>query len=135
VRIPVQLGRRPEESPDVETVRFYELLLELLSDPIFQEGAWSLHDVHPAGPGDASNELLVALAWDPRYLIVVNLNGTTARGRIPLPAASFSAGGGYVFHDRYDGRRYERAGRELAGGGLSVELGAHQLHLFEISSA
>lgn len=135
VRIPVQLGRRPRESPDVETVRFYETLLGLLSDPIFQEGAWSLRDVQPAGPGDASNELLVALAWDPRYLIVVNLNGTTARGRIPLPAANFSAGGRYVFHDRYDGRRYERAGGELAGGGLSVELGAHQLHLFEISSA
>jgi hypothetical protein len=124
-------------------VRFYETLLGLLRDPIFQEGAWSLRDVHPAGPGEASHEFLVALAWDLRearsghpmgYLIVVNLNGTTARGRIPFPAATVSTGARYVFHDRYDDRRYERTGDELAGAGLSVELGAHQLHLFEISS-
>jgi len=73
------------------------------------------------------------LAWDPRYLIVVNLNDAVARGRIPLPVATFSAGARYTFHDRYDGRRYEQAGGELARPGLRVELGAYRLHLFEIS--
>ena len=63
------------------------------------------------------------------YLVVVNLNPWRAYGRIPLPAAVFENGKQYVFFDRLDGKRYERAGGELITPGLYIALEAHQLQV------
>ena len=143
VKVPIQLGRRPHETPDVETSEHYRTILAVLADPIFQDGVFSLCDVQPAAWHDPSYEALVALSWDRAnsvsgkqdsigHLIVVNLSDACACGRIPLPAAAFSAGKHYIFHDRYDGIRYRRDGGELVSPGLYVALEAHQPHLFEI---
>ena len=143
VRPPVQLGRRPYESEDIETAIFYEKILDVLHEPIFQEGVFNVRDVQSAGWGDLSNESILAFYWTPpitatqryiAYLIVVNLKGTRAYGRIPLPQETFTAGKQFVFYDRYDAKRYERDGNELSWPGLYVSLEAHQPHLFEISA-
>lgn len=144
VSVPVQLGRRPMESEDVETALFYEKILGVLQDATFQEGSFEQRDVHSAGWGDTSSESLLALMWRPPvgrsggplagFLIVVNLGGVHAYGRVPLPAEAFSPGKPYVFCDRYDGKRYEREGRELAWPGLYVALESHQPHIFEIAA-
>ena len=144
VRPPVQLGRRPHETEDIETAIFYEKILDVLHDPIFQDGVFEAREVQSAGWGDVSNDSILALYWTPApdkghprslaYLIVVNLNGSRAYGRIPLPQKTFLGGKQYVFYDRFDSKRYERDGGEVAWPGLYVSLEAHQPHLFEISS-
>ncbi|MGD0089512.1 MAG: alpha-amylase family glycosyl hydrolase [Planctomycetota bacterium] len=144
IKLPVQLCRRPAESEDIETYLFYENILSVLQDPIFQEGVFQQREVHPTGWGDTSNESLLALSWGPPahrssgslagFLIVVNLGGSRAYGRVPFPAEVFSAGKPYVFHDRFDGKRYEREGGELVWPGLYVALEGHQAHIFEIST-
>jgi glycosidase len=142
IRIPVQLGRRPFESEDIETAVFYEKLLSVLRYPIFQNGIFSQLTVHSSGWGDSSNNCLLALSWTPPadkpsrsmgYLVVVNLSGGRAYGRIPLPAQSFVSGKPYLFYDHFDGKRYEREGGECAWPGLYVALEAFQPHLFEVS--
>ncbi|MCY3020650.1 MAG: alpha-amylase family glycosyl hydrolase [Planctomycetota bacterium] len=144
VGVPLQLGRRPLESEDVETALFYEKILGVLQDPIFQEGSFQQREVRSPGWGDTSNESLLALWWAPSparnagpqkgYLVVVNLSGFHAYGRVLLPGELFAAGKPYVFFDRYDGKRYEREGGELAWPGLYVALEGHQPHIFEISA-
>jgi hypothetical protein len=144
VRLPVQLVRRPQEPEDVETAVFYEKVLDVLRDPIFQDGNFSLREVQSAGWGDVSNDSIVAYYWTPpaskssrrvtSFLVVVNLNGMRAYGRIPLPQNTFTGGKQFVFHDRFDGKRYEREGGELGFPGLYVSLEGHQPHLFEISA-
>lgn len=143
IRVPVQLGRRPIESEDVETALFYEKILGALQDRIFQDGVFKPLAVNSTGFGDASNQALLALSWTPPpgkaansifgYLIVANMSGARAYGRIPLPNDLYKNGSTYMFYDRYDGKRYERDGGELAWPGLYVSLEGHQPHIFEIS--
>jgi hypothetical protein len=143
-KIPVQLGRRPVESEDVETALFYEKILGVLQDPTFQDGSFQQREIRSPGWGDTSNESLLALWWTPPagrnngaflgFLVVVNLGGVHAYGRVLLPTEVFPAGKPCVFYDRYDGKRYERDGAELACPGLYVALEAHQSHIFEISA-
>ncbi|HYG75494.1 MAG TPA: alpha-amylase family glycosyl hydrolase [Planctomycetota bacterium] len=143
IKIPVQLARRPHENEDVETAHFYEKLLGVLQDPVFHSGQFTLLNVNSPGWGDASNASLLAMQWTPDrdagkfigYVIVVNLSGMRAYGRIPLPAEKFRNKESFVFLDRYDGKRYDRAGDELAWPGLYVALEAYQPHLFEVMRA
>ena len=149
IKIPVQIKRRPLEGEDIETALFYEKILAILQDAVFQTGEFKICEVHSAGWGDTSNESLIALPWAPPpcatnasntqtryrylgYLIVVNLNPWRAYGHIPLSAILFENSKQYIFHDRLDGNRYERFGGELINPGLYIALEAHQQHLFEI---
>lgn len=142
VKIPVQLGRRPVETADLETAIFYSEILSALRDQIFQTGVFSQCEAHPAGGNDFSNEALVALLWTPAvlnngsqntgYLIIVNLNHSRAYGRIPLPSGSIAAEKQYFLLDHLGGKRYDREGAELQSPGLYVALEGHQTHLFEI---
>jgi glycosidase len=144
VRTPVQLGRRRVESEDIETAFFYEKALEVLQDPIFQEGQFHPREVQAAGWGDSSHEPLLAMQWTPpasksggalrTFLVVVNMGGFHCYGRVPLPAEMFQKGKTYVFHDRCDGKRYEREGGELVWPGLYVALEAHQAHILELTA-
>jgi len=143
VKVPPQAGRRPLESEDIESALFYEKILGVLQDPIFQDGVFQQREVHSPGSGDTANESLLALAWTQPserrngphlgFLIVVNLGNFHAYGRVPLPVEVFSPGKVYEFYDRYDGKHYEREGQELAWPGLYVALEGHQAHIFEIS--
>ncbi len=144
VRLPVQLGRRPVEGEDYETAVFYEKILRVMPDPIFQNGSFSLLPVNSTGWGDSSHNALVAYAWRPSdaaaspetpldYLIVVNLGDARAYGRIPLSSQIFARDASYNFHDHLDDKHYERDGGELVYPGLYVALEAHQAHLFRVT--
>jgi hypothetical protein len=142
-RVPVQLGRRPLEKEDVETALFYEKILGTLRDPLFQEGIFTLRDVNSPGWKDTSNESLLAISWSPNgnskraclgYLIVINMSGSHAYGRVLLPDSVFQAGKQYLFHDQLNGKRYERDGGELVSPGLYIALEEYQSHVFEVSA-
>lgn len=86
VKLPVQLGRRPAEEIDSECVRVHEIYLNALRESPCREDPFTLLDVSPAGPGDTTHEMLVAMAWkEPpseesflALIIVVNLGNTPA---------------------------------------------------------
>jgi hypothetical protein len=129
VKVPVQLARRPAETPDGAAVDFYRRLLEILDDPAFLSGTFASVTPLPAGTGDASHESLVAFhrraaeapASDPGWLVVANLGPTPARGRLLCPAG-FDAQRTYVLADRLTGARYDRDGAGLSRDGVYVEL-------------
>ena len=138
VRIPVQLGRRPDEPVDGDLVDFYARLLAVLQQPLFKEGAFRAVDVRQAGPADHTNDAMVAATWrSPRdpvprtFLVVSNLAGAKGYARIPLDG--FRAGQPYRVLDHVDGRAYERDGGELPDPGLFVALEAYQPHGLEIT--
>ncbi len=143
VKLPVQIGRRPDERENAEIEMAYERILSSLRDPIFQTGTFAVIDVHENGYGDRSNETLIAFQWTPMpspvrsrkigYLIIVNLGGSRSYSRIPLSRDLFSEGKSYVFDDRFANKRYDRDGAELLYPGLYIALEAFQPHVFEIS--
>jgi hypothetical protein len=132
VRLPVFLGRRPDEPLDEHLQRSYRMLLEAVNRPVFREGQWSLCD-RTGWPDNASFENLVAWTWlkdDERYLIVVNLSDGPVQAQVQVRWAD---AGGRKWHliDALSGASYERNGDEMLSPGLYLELGPWNYHFFQ----
>ncbi len=114
VRLPVQLGRRREEDADPELEAFYRRLLGVIAR--CRAGEWRLCDSSPAS--------LLAWCWSrerDRYLIVVNLSGEEAQGRVSVPWAD-EAKRTLELTDLFNGEVYRRDGSEMLDPGLHVIL-------------
>ena len=126
-RIPVFLGRGPDEPADADLRAFYGRLLRAVADSGLRDGDWQLCACE-GWPDNDSHRNLVAWCWA-RHLVVVNLSDAPAQARVRLPWQDLR-GRGWELGDRLDGRRFERSGDELADEGLYVELdpwGSHFL--------
>ena len=132
VRLPVFLGRRPDESTDKDLQQFYRRLLKAIDRPVFRGGGWSLCERH-GWPDNSSYLNLVAWRWaqdGERYLIVVNLSDSKADAQIDVPWTE-GAGRTWVLSDLLSDAVYERSGSEMLSPGLYVELEAWGYNVFQ----
>jgi hypothetical protein len=135
VRLPVFLGRRPEETLDRDLPEFYRKLLRTLRSAALREGEWSLCE-RTGWPDNASCLNLVAWCWrkgSSRHLIVVNLSGTKSQAQILVPWDDL-AGRSWRLTDTFTGEVYERDGSQMRSPGLYVDLEPWGYHLFEFSA-
>ena len=136
-RLPVQLGRGPDEPPDSDLRAFYGRLLRGVADAQLRSGDWRLCEcARCSDDDDDSHRQLVAWCWsssDARHLVVVNLSPARAKGRVRLPWGDL-AGRTWNLADRLSGDRFERSGDELAGEGLYVALEAWGAHFLVVES-
>ena len=65
-------------------------------------------------------------------MIVVNLSGGSAQGRLNLEA-DIDASKQYTFFDQLNDASYERVGSDLAQNGLYVRLESYRCHIFEVT--
>ena len=119
VRLPVFLGRRPEEPVDAELAEFYRRLLSGINHPVFREGEWHLCE-RSGWPDNQSYENIVAWRWnmgEERYLIVVNLSDAAAQALVTL---GWNDLGGTMWSltDQLADVTFERSGDDIAGSGL-----------------
>ena len=119
VRLPVQLGRELDEPVDAALTAFYDRLLRAVDASVFHEGEWTLCQMDGASGG--------LLAWRWRHgrelrVVVVNLGGDEARGRIDVSADLASEGDQVVCLDLLDDARRVYPREELATEGLRVQL-------------
>lgn len=131
-RLPVFLGRRPEEPVDRELQSFYKKLLKSINSPVFRSGQWSLCD-RKGWPDNESYLNLVAWAWardDDRYLVVVNLSDRAVQARVIVPWGDVG-GDTWRLGDTLNEAIYERNGDEMQGEGLYVELGPWDYNFFQ----
>jgi hypothetical protein len=134
VRLPVFLGRRPDEPPDKGLQAFYHDLLGIIAKEGLRSGEWRLCE-RVGWPDNQSYLNLVAWCWhngDKRHLVVVNLSDQDSQGQVRLPWNKL-AGYSWTLLDLLSGEVYERGGRELQESGLFVALGPWQFHLFALS--
>ncbi len=132
VRVPVQLGRRPYETPDESLQIFYRDLLRAIRTPSFREGEWRLCE-RSGWPDNSSYLNLVAWSWskvEERHLIVVNLSDRRSQGRVQLPWKDL---GGRVWRlkDMFRGESYEHEGTEMLEPGLYVDLEGWGFHFLK----
>jgi Alpha amylase, catalytic domain len=131
VRLPVFLGRRPDEPVDEPLRAFYDKLLSALNNPIFRDGAWELSE-RTGWPDNPSFQNLVAWSWvkdDDRRLIIVNLSDGAVQSRVQGPWGDVK-GGTWRLADALSAAIYDRDGNELQSQGLYVELGPWDTNIF-----
>jgi 4-alpha-glucanotransferase len=135
VKLPVQLGRRPQEPPDRDLQAFYRRLLGVVASPAFRSGTWELC-TRTGWPENGSFENLLAWCWgkdDERYLVAVNYSGARSQGKIRIPRDDLGARS-WRLTDTITGQVFDRDGGEMRGPGLFVDLEGWGYHLFRISS-
>jgi hypothetical protein len=131
-RLPVQLGRAPDEPPDHRLRVFYERLLRAIAGTLDTCRDWCLCDC--TRQSNESHHQLLAWCWSnshTRHLVVVNFSPTAATGRVRLPWEDLT-GRMWSLADRLSGFRFNRSGDDLAHDGLSVWLDGWGTHLFEL---
>ena len=139
VRIPVHLGRGPDEAAEPVIAAFYDGLLECLKDPAFRDGDWQLLECRPAWDGNGTWDSFVAFSWtgpdEQRRLVAVNYAGhqsqcyvgdAVARPRRPDVAPP--------------GPHRARPSTTVPGGdltwqGLYLDMPAWGYHVFDVSPA
>ena len=136
VRPPVFLARRPDEPQDLDLARWYRRLLATVASHRVRQGAWQLLEAS-GWPDNQSCRNLVAWSWSgddggDRHVVVVNLSGHLAQGRIPLPWGDLPSRSWHLT-DLLAERAFERDGVELADPGLFVALEPWRYHLLAMS--
>lgn len=134
VRVPVFLGRRPEEPVDKELQAFSRQLMEAVNRPVFRDGDWSLC-VRTGWPDNQSFRNLVAWTWrkdEERYLIAVNLSELPVQAQIQVPWADL-AEKEWRLLDLLSGATYDRDGNQIISPGLYVELQPWSFHFLEFA--
>ncbi len=131
VRLPVFLGRRPEEPVNDELRLFYSKLLKAIDRPLFREGTWNLCE--PYGWPD-NDSFLNLLSWSwrndaERCLIAINFSGRPLQAKVRVRWPDV-ADGIWQLSDVFSGAQYQRDGDEFAQLGLYVDLSAWGYQLF-----
>ena len=136
VRLPVFLGRRPEEALDAELQDFYRKLLAAIDSPMFREGEWSLCE-RTGWPDNQSCQNIVAWRWrkdEERFLIVVNLSDAQGQAQVKIGWEDIG-GKTWRLADLLSGAEFERSGDEMSASGLYVNLGPWNYHFLRWTAA
>jgi len=134
IRTGVFLRRCPDEQPDEARHRFYKTLLKAIDDPLFHSGEWRLCQC-TGWPDNPTFRNLVAWCWEQgedRAIVVVNLSGAPAQGRVHLPWHDLQKTT-WQLRDCLSHENYIRDGLELDQRGLYVALDAWKGYLFRCS--
>jgi hypothetical protein len=136
VRIPVHLGRGPDEDPDAGIAAFYDRLIECLKDPAFRDGGWQLLECRPAWDGNGTWDSFVCFSWtgpgDRRRLVAVNCGDHRGQCYVTLPWGDLE-GRTWLLQDRLGPAVYDREGGDLARQGLYLDMPAWGHHVFALS--
>jgi hypothetical protein len=133
-KLPVQITRAPEEPANAALHDYYLRLLRETTDPVYHAGEFYAFNVQPGGPHDPTYGSLLAHGWhmhnDGYRLIVVNLGGQHAYGRVDLSPWLGIGDRPWRLFDVIDGAEYLRRGDDLSHAGLYVSLEAFETHIF-----
>jgi hypothetical protein len=123
VRVPVFLGRRPDEPVDQDLRAFYRTLVNAAALEGVRDGDWQLC-TRTGWPDNPSYQNLIAWSWrraEDYLLVVVNLSDSVSQGRILLPWEELR-GRTWRMTDLFTNSQYERNGEEMGTMGLFVDL-------------
>ncbi len=134
IKLPVQLGKEPEEKVSERVGSYYHKLLEITNCDIFKKGKWTVIDPIPANEGNLSYNHFLSWTWDYNNeirLVVINYSAATAQCRLKLNIESDN--GTITFADLLTGEKYFRTVKELSYPGLFIELKGFNSHIFSIT--
>lgn len=131
IKLPVQLGREPQESSAKKLSDFYSKILAISNHEIFHEGEWTLLEALPSWEGNEANSNFLCYMWrlnSESRLVAVNYSSHISQCRIKLPIPF--ADENIIFTDLLTGKKYVRQSEEIFHSGLYVELPPYHSHIF-----
>ena len=136
VKLPVQLGRAPDEPVDEGLRLFYQKLLADLQHPIYAEGEWWLLDLAPAYGEYPTSYNMIAHGWrdantSTYRVIVINTSEEFAQGVVKLDGWPGLAASNWQLVDVISDDVFEREGADLYENGLYTDLGGYGFHVFD----
>jgi hypothetical protein len=135
VRPPVFLARRPDEPLRAELAAWYRALVSEVAAEDVRRGVWRLLEA-TGWPDNQSCRNLLTWSWsgggDSRHIVVINLSGQPAQGRIALDWSQLP-GRSWRLTDILTKTTFDRDGTELANPGLFVDLPPWQCHVLALS--
>ena len=136
VRVPVFLGRRPDEPVNEALRDVYCAVLRATAGDVIRNGEWLLCE--RSGWTDNDSDVnIVAWCWQQgelRYVIAVNLSCVQSQGKVRVPWSEL-AGSMWRLEDVLSAGRFERNGDEMSGPGLYVDLAPWGCHFLELQRA
>ncbi|HVO44513.1 MAG TPA: alpha-amylase family glycosyl hydrolase [Aggregatilineales bacterium] len=140
-RVPVQLDARPGEPPIDELTRFYRLLTAELRHPAYHDGTYMALAVNPIVGQDGGIHQIVAFAWalgsdiNDWRIVIINLSDQVVRGRVMIPNPALGRSSRWQVRDALNPElAVSYSGEQLLVGGLPVELGPFQSHIFQMAN-
>ncbi|MGE5499214.1 MAG: hypothetical protein ACM3Q2_14120, partial [Syntrophothermus sp.] len=130
-KLPVQLGRQPAEQPDKCLKSFYDNLLKITKDDIFESGKWTLLQPLPSWTDNPTFENMLAWLWTKKNenrLVIINYSDEHSQCRIRLDVSGFEDQ--LTLKDLLTGENYVRSTEEIYHEGLYIDLKAFQSHIF-----
>jgi len=132
IKLPVQLGREPEETINPEFSDFYNRLLAITSHRVFKEGKWLL--LEPGTSWEGNHSFLNILAWswnlnEEGRLVVVNYSNMISTCRLKFDLIGFPEE--FELRDLLNDQNYLRSAEEIHSAGLFIELKPWQAHIFK----
>ncbi|MEO8233637.1 MAG: alpha-amylase family glycosyl hydrolase [Ignavibacteriota bacterium] len=136
IKLPVQLGREPEEKKDEKIKEFYRNLFNITKADVFRNGNWKLLETNSAADNDYTYDNLLAWEWrldNELRIVVVNYNSSTSRCRLRFDVKPNSDE--LVLSDLLNQTTYKRSVKEILEKGLFVELKAFNSHIFSYTES
>ena len=128
IKLPVQLGRRINETPDSNLRAFYEILLHEAAQAPYHDGVYMALATNPILGHDNGHESLIAFIWtlgtDWR-IVVVNDYFQPVKARIYIPNPAWSGPQQWQITDVLTGGVIPIVGNDLLSAGLPVSLKAY----------
>lgn len=131
IKVPVQMGREPNEKISKNISEYYNRLLKIISDDVFKNGDWNFIEPQNISPENFSFERFFSWLWSYKNnykLVIINYSDKTAQCRIKFP---FDVPHDLIMlEDLLTGAEYIRSTAEIKSLGLYVELKPYQSHIF-----
>jgi glycosidase len=134
IKLPVQLGREPEEKVSNTIYKYYEKLLNITKEDIFTYGEWELLEPVSAGNGNLSFQNFLAWQWsydNSKALVIINYSNLTSQCRIKIECKSKRDF--ITLHDQLNVKVFNRSVPEIKNPGLFIELKGFASHIFTYS--
>ncbi|MEW5841985.1 MAG: alpha-amylase family glycosyl hydrolase [Bacteroidota bacterium] len=131
IKLPVQLGREPDDPPLNGMKNFYDKLLSITSNEILKRGKWTLLSQESSYNNNKSFVNLLAWMWtfrEEKRIVVVNYSDVVSTCRLKLDVRGYSEE--FVITDLLNDQSYTRSAEEVYHHGLYIELKPFQAHIF-----
>ena len=137
VKLPVQIGRQPNEKLHKGLKTFYQRLLHETDHEIYRNGEWTLFTRYPACDGCEGHENIIAYGWrlgEEFRLVVINLRDTWSQAAIDLSVwANRLRRRNFQMQDVLHGTYSKYNASDLRDNGLRVDLDPYNVHIFKFN--